>query len=199
MKSNVCELSKEVGSLSNILIEVEHFTKVNRLRDKEALRIRLLAEELRVFYVALTRAEEKLIVLSTYNDFEQEVNKKLSAIELSCSENRVEYPLFRKNTSYADWILESLLINDKDFFLKSEEGCPKIVIHNDLTVNNLQEVIGEDVPIDEDKVLGLKQEYSYVYPYSELLGLQSKASVTEIVHKADDRLYSFINRPAFMQ
>lgn len=47
MKSNVCELNKEVGSLSNILIEVEHFTKVNRLRDKEALRIRLLAEELK--------------------------------------------------------------------------------------------------------------------------------------------------------
>jgi hypothetical protein len=47
MKSNVCELNKEVGSLSNMLNEVEHFTKVNRLRDKEALRIRLLAEELR--------------------------------------------------------------------------------------------------------------------------------------------------------
>lgn len=47
MKSNICELNKEVSSFSNILNEVENFTRLNGIREKEALRIRLLAEELR--------------------------------------------------------------------------------------------------------------------------------------------------------
>ena len=47
MKSNVCKLNKDIDNFSNILSEVEHLTKVNRLREKEALRIRLLAEEFR--------------------------------------------------------------------------------------------------------------------------------------------------------
>ena len=47
MKSKICELNQDVSSLSAILDEVENFTSVESIEKKEALRIRLLAEELK--------------------------------------------------------------------------------------------------------------------------------------------------------
>ena len=46
MKSNVCEIKIGGIGLKNILLEVEKVTSYNRLEKKQALRLRLLAEEL---------------------------------------------------------------------------------------------------------------------------------------------------------
>ena len=46
MKSNICVVEKGGLGLENILWEVEKVTKYNEMPEKEALRLRLLAEEL---------------------------------------------------------------------------------------------------------------------------------------------------------
>ena len=46
MKSNVCEIKIGGSGLKNILVEVEKVTSYNCLEKKQALRLRLLAEEL---------------------------------------------------------------------------------------------------------------------------------------------------------
>lgn len=46
MKSNICALKKGGLGLETILVEVEKVSAYNGLKDKEALRLRLLAEEL---------------------------------------------------------------------------------------------------------------------------------------------------------
>ena len=46
MKSNICELNKDLSCLEAVLAEVEKVTDYNGLEGKKALRIRLLAEEL---------------------------------------------------------------------------------------------------------------------------------------------------------
>ena len=46
MKSNVCILKKGGLGLENVLAEVEKVTSYNEMQKKEALRLRLLAEEL---------------------------------------------------------------------------------------------------------------------------------------------------------
>ena len=46
MKSNICKLNEDLTCLDAVLAEVEKVTAYNRLEDKKALRIRLLAEEL---------------------------------------------------------------------------------------------------------------------------------------------------------
>ena len=46
MKSNICELNKDLSCLEAVLAEVEKVTTYNDLEDKKALRLRLLAEEL---------------------------------------------------------------------------------------------------------------------------------------------------------
>ncbi|MEE0928133.1 MAG: helicase-exonuclease AddAB subunit AddA [Acutalibacteraceae bacterium] len=166
---------------------------------KQAEHRQLLAEELRIFYVALTRAEEKLIMLSTYDDVEKEVEKKINLIEFTESHSRVQYPLFRKTNSYADWILESLIIDGKANAVTGKTYDPHIFYHSEIPVPMLVNAQNQEVYADPERVNRLREIYDYEYPYKELLGLESKTSVTDIVHKADDKLYRFTARPSFMQ
>ncbi len=158
----------------------------------------LLAEELRIFYVALTRAEEKLITVSFFNNLTEEVEKKSSLLKISESNDRVDYSVFRKDTSYADWILESLLLDGykKDILSGGNESF--INVHTSATLPE-PEISEEKVMPDLDRVEMLKKLYSYEYPFAQLLSLESKASVTDLVHKADADKFMFISRPAFMQ
>ena len=158
----------------------------------------LLAEELRILYVALTRAEEKLMVVSSYNDLIGEIKTKLDDISLTHSIDRFDYSLFRKNSSYADWILESLLIDGRADELFSKEKSENIFIHTDIT-NKASCETHEDIEIDNSVTEQLKKGFDFVYPYEHLLSLEAKASVTDIVHKADQDAFRFSGRPSFLQ
>ncbi len=159
----------------------------------------LLAEELRIFYVALTRAEEKLITFSTYDSIEKEVTAKLDRLQLTESNSRVEYSLFRKSVSYADWILEALLIDGKASAILSEETDSNIFVHTQIDIPVKLENKPEYVESNSDNVASLKDVFEYEYPYAPLISLEAKTSVTEMVHKADDKKYCFTKRPSFLQ
>lgn len=78
----------------------------------EALRLELersmLSEEMRILYVALTRAKEKLIVTSVQN----QLDKKLSSYTSALTERQKISPyVARGAASYADWILMSLVFH----------------------------------------------------------------------------------------
>mgnify|MGYP002241421695 CR=1 FL=1 len=73
----------------------------------EALRLELersmLSEEMRILYVALTRAKEKLIVTSVQN----QLDKKLSGYTSALTERQKISPyVARGAASYADWIFD---------------------------------------------------------------------------------------------
>ena len=55
MKSEICPLNNELSSLNIILKEVESFTQKCELNKRDALRIRLLAEELKGMLPGLWR------------------------------------------------------------------------------------------------------------------------------------------------
>ena len=158
----------------------------------------LLAEELRILYVALTRAEEKLMVVSSYNDLKGEIEAKLDDMRLTHSLDKVDYSLFRKNSSYADWILESLLIDGRADELLSKTQGENIFVHTDAPVKAMSKT-HEDIVIDYSITEKLKKGFDFVYPYEHLLSLEAKASVTDIVHKADQDAFRFSRRPSFLQ
>lgn len=68
-------------------------------------KLETVAEELRVFYVALTRAEEKLIITGVLEDME----KKLKEYEMlaNMQENCISYRMLSNTTNYLDWILQT--------------------------------------------------------------------------------------------
>lgn len=82
---------------------------------KEALKIKsvneLISEEMRVLYVALTRAKEKLIITGLSNDIEREIAEKEDIIMYS--QDKLKPQTIKKYKSYLDWIQLVYLKNKK--------------------------------------------------------------------------------------
>ena len=90
----------------------------------EALRLELdramLSEEMRVLYVALTRAREKLILTSVQNSLE----KKLASLHGALTPRGTVSPyLVRSGHSYADWMLMALIHHPACREFCAANGC----------------------------------------------------------------------------
>src|SRR5699024_8485953 len=82
---------------------------------------KLIAEEMRVLYVAMTRAKEKLVLTGNINSLEKIVEKWHSAIE----EDNWLLPIHERKSakSYLDWIGQSLIRHkDKDILRMTSEA-----------------------------------------------------------------------------
>lgn len=73
----------------------------------EAIRLENLSEELRVLYVALTRAKEKLIITGTQKD----LLKSATKWRMSATGEEKQIPIFRmrRGAGYLDWLMPALL------------------------------------------------------------------------------------------
>ena len=72
----------------------------------EATRMENLAEEMRVLYVALTRAKEKLILTGAVKDGERSLRKWAQAAE--CTTEILPLFRLRRARSYLDWVMPAL-------------------------------------------------------------------------------------------
>lgn len=89
--------------------DLEHRVKTPTMLKKVIARkqkLETIAEELRVLYVALTRAEEKLVITGITDD----LKKQLQGYETLAGrqENSLSYSMLSKTTSYLEWILQSM-------------------------------------------------------------------------------------------
>ena len=76
---------------------------------KDAIKIIIkeetISEEMRILYVALTRAKEKLIITGTVKEYQKDLEKKQELLNVYNSENEKINPiLLKKYISYLDWI-----------------------------------------------------------------------------------------------
>lgn len=153
-----------------------------------------LSEELRLLYVAMTRAKEKLFIVlnlrnrQRYNDYKM-ICEKAHEIQLA---GGINPSLVKSCKNFAQWIYITLLLVDNNQPLLDEVGIDfelpklssgldvKFAIYDDIenyeTVKPCR-VAGK--PIIE-KVHELKQKYDYNY-ISEEINSPAKLTVTEIV------------------
>ena len=85
---------------------------------KEAIKIKTkeesIAEEMRILYVALTRAKEKLIITGVENDFTKSIEQKKELLEIYEKENdKINHLVLKKYLSYLEWI-ELVYLNHQD-------------------------------------------------------------------------------------
>jgi len=74
---------------------------------KKTIKIESLAEEMRVLYVALTRAKEKLIITGSIRNIDKNLSRMSSSLDES-SEKLGEYEIL-KGKSYLDWIIPAVI------------------------------------------------------------------------------------------
>ena len=147
-----------------------------------------LGEELRVLYVALTRAKEKLILTGTLKDAAEKLEFYRQQAELSkAAEKPLPYLTREGASGYLDWILPAVLSYGDKYPVRIVEAAELVLdeVENQLEKNeNLTERIGEIEAADTQLVGQLKQRFSQRYPYQTDILRKNKYSVSELKHRA---------------
>jgi len=167
-------------------------TKVPTLLKKviqKKVQIENLGEELRVLYVALTRAREKLILTGYIKSLEE-----LKAANFS-------YSKLLSAKSYQDWVLPAMIncmgdidkgvfslpfyackgnmaisISHKNDFVKQEVVRQLFLMHE----QQLLQDIKPDVTYSEELKEEIQAKLNFAYPYENEAGLKIKLTVTEL-------------------
>jgi ATP-dependent helicase/nuclease subunit A len=177
---------------------------------KKKMKLELIAEEMRVLYVALTRAKEKLYLVGTVKELQKQKEKWQDEIEnknwLLSDQRRA------LAKSYMDWIGPALIRHEDCNLLRGEEVTIERVpeeIKNDpakwmvevISSENLQEVIVDEKKNNEELLEALKNgslvsvespykeklisQLEWIYPNRLAASHRSKQSVTEIKRQRD--------------
>ena len=137
-------------------------------------------EELRVLYVAMTRAEKKLIITGSY---------QADAYEAAVQSGQAGPPGFSKRyqaTSYLDWILSASCIGDEaKISLLHDEDLEQLSEERAKAVRADQNALYRaSYPADEALIKAIDQAFTWRYPHPDTAGRQQKVTVSEIKHRA---------------
>ncbi|PMC40353.1 helicase-exonuclease AddAB subunit AddA [Bacillus sp. UMB0899] len=197
-------LDKELGfgtKLINPKLRVSYPT-LPYIALKKKMRMELLAEEMRVLYVALTRAKEKLYLLGTLKD----PNKTITNWRNLVSHTEWLLPDFEraKAKSYLDWIGPALIRHKDCIVLSDGQICFEEEIAGHPSRWTIESVKGEELKetykaeqelnhelltsIQEGEAVSIESELkdtvcdqlSWSYPYKQATRSRSKQSVTEL-------------------
>ena len=140
-----------------------------------------LGEELRVLYVAMTRAKEKLIMTGT----DRFLAKKLGKWKSLEQSGQIPYTVLTTAGSYLDWVLMTAP-EDSELFDVKEIAVEALV--GETVARKLQKHISREallsLPLDQvyDEELAAELEHHLTYEYEHLadVGLHTKATVSEL-------------------
>ena len=182
------------------------YSTVSRQIILDNLKSSALEEELRLFYVALTRTQDKLLMVSSFKNYEKSLLKYKNI--LISSGGNIDYSLFSRTKSYADWLMICALLHPNGSVLRTSsdaiiplktESPLEIRVINSETLQEIEiESAPENAEIDFDIVNEIKQNLSYNYPFSEILNIESKTSVSAVANKAESEKFLFSGRPSFL-
>ena len=164
------------------------YPSLHKIAIKEKGERESLGEELRVLYVAMTRAEEKLILTGVCKN-EEDLIKKFPVQE------RLSLEDIRGASSYLAWIL---MAYSRSFFesTKTEEIALRFISKEDLEENE-GKAMGEAISLEKKlyEFLGtgrenteaeklMEEHFSYVYPFEKSTHRSPKYSVSLLKMKA---------------
>ena len=169
-------------------VKYDTLTKL-ALRNKELNSV--YSEEMRILYVALTRAKEKLYITGIKKDFSKEKENIENMLSIYKKQKEKINPiLVKKYKTYLDWIL---MVYYSDFDKMKNLADVNILAKDDLIkdlkpeekqVIDLIKMIEENCKnVTDEEVQSVENELSFEYEYKEDTLIPSKTSITAIAHK----------------
>lgn len=174
-------------------VAVDYVDSVRRIKNRTLRRVVLsakmkednLAEELRVLYVALTRAREKLILTAVLD----KADEKWELAQMTGQE-RLTYLDFCEAGSYMDFLLPILPKTGIAVKTLRTEDLAAEEIREQLRMGDRREELqrvadGEvllpgDPEENERKLMRLRERFAYQYPHPGLQKLYTKTTVSEL-------------------
>lgn len=199
IKKNPVLLHQELGigaKYINYNAQVQYDT-LTREAIKNVIRNENISEEMRILYVALTRAKEKLIITGISNDYA----KQLENIEqqkniYAKKDGKINPILVKKYKTYLEWILLVYLYEqaNTEELLKlnriEQNSILEYKMENDEKENTSQKVIKtlNQKIIDKNKINKIKEQIEYEYPNKLAIDIPTKSSVTKIKQMKNKQL-----------
>ncbi|CUQ19782.1 helicase-exonuclease AddAB subunit AddA [Clostridium baratii] len=166
---------------------------------KKKIRLETLSEEMRILYVAFTRAKEKLIITGATRDIDKTVEKWVQAA--SVEKSKISPAEVLKGKSYLDWIGMALCQHKDGEPLRERIGVSSGIAKDDLSTwkvnlwdsnnlfveKNLEAV--DEISIDEELFINSRAEtvdkeiarrLGYEYEYLDSTTIKSNISVSDL-------------------
>ena len=167
------------------------YDTISKLALREKLLEENLSEEMRILYVALTRAKEKIYVTGIIKDYQKNKEKMQELVDIYKKENgKINPILIKKYKKYIDWILLVYMYNfeNSNDILKintiKRKDILKTIKKEEKEEVDIFKVLEEkSKDIKEEDLLRLKNQLIFEYKYKGLSDIPTKESVTNIVHK----------------
>ncbi len=204
-ETNDLVISSELGIACRIkdeFVKYNNFIRESIIRDN---RMKDMSEELRILYVAATRAREKLIFVSTLDNCEKTATNVSSLLDNS---KTVSSHGVKNVTTVAEWLLMCSLKHPNGNILRSSIGIADDIVNFDnfskWDINivrseseNLKETEIEDIikaEPDLNLYSELKEKLDFFY---ERKSIPVKVTASAVVKRKSEKSIS-LNRPAFL-
>ena len=147
-----------------------------------------ISEEMRILYVALTRAKEKLIITGVSNNFTKQIEDIEKQASIYPRKNEKINPiLVKKYKSYLDWILLVYLYEKENTkgLLELNKIEPSQIVSSqkqEVQENNLDKIIKllNEKECNQQLLENIKDKIEYEYKNKLSTAIPTKSSVTKI-------------------
>lgn len=180
---------------------------------KKALAIKAkneaISEEMRILYVALTRAKEKLIIVGRQKDVNKKMSEKQKLLEIysTIDDNKINPYLLQKYKTYLDWLeliyLKEGVANIKNLFTVNINKREKTSVKIENEVEDIsKKIIAEsNKNNDEQEKEKIKEILNWQYKHQSIEGIPTKTSVSKLKEKREQEVQitqepKFINEEA---
>ncbi|MDD6195168.1 MAG: helicase-exonuclease AddAB subunit AddA [Lachnospiraceae bacterium] len=156
----------------------------------------MYGEEMRVLYVAMTRAKEKMILVGTIAKAEETLAKwqeSVGDLSLGVRENA---------TSFMEWIVRATA-GKRDTYPITLVTPPQVVVAevaHQIEGQQIKERLLHPI-VSREMVDAISRQMSYVYPYQKKVEYKNKYSVSEIKHQRMEEAFEpgVDNKPYFLE
>ena len=174
---------------------------------KEALKCKInienISEEMRILYVALTRAKEKLIITASIKDIEQTIHKWSSNIS---NEKRVSKYDILNGKNYLDWMMPAVIKHrDLESIREKYNICTRISLEDESRWS-VKTWVRADIDFEKHEKEGIREvlnnidlsqsdtqyydqiqnKLNFEYPYLGVVKKAASISVTEIKKRQEE-------------
>ena len=166
-----------------------------------------MSEELRVLYVAMTRAKEKLIMVATLKNAEKKVRSLAGHI---IPGKPIQPYAVLGASSISDWLLLCALRHPGGQALRDMAGAPQditVTAKEKLDINISRPQSKDENEKDEEVPQAqpdrrlyniINDSINYKYPYAELNGVCAKVAASDLASREFSEQYAASSRPAFL-
>lgn len=203
------------------------YDTISKAAIKYKMRLETLSEEMRILYVAMTRAKEKLILVGTITDVKKQAAKWCSYVDYD--EKKLPWFYVKEAKNYLDWVAAAVSRHENGKVIRDAAGHGFIgtnIIAGDMwdvRIITKNELIDIDINDDDkdDKFDDIKdwgnrkcgknivERMNWKYPNQRYSKLPTKLSVSEIKNQKSDSLFEknnvsdekelIVPKPKFME